>query len=100
MVQLASISKPLIDLSGASRQTMRGPAAPCCPEQPRHDDRVELSEDARNFNAESDDPAGDARIADIRSRIADGSLLSDDVINVVVDRLHKDLFPAPAALVN
>ncbi|TWT45734.1 hypothetical protein RAS1_21630 [Phycisphaerae bacterium RAS1] len=101
MVQLASISNPLVDLAGVGRPLLRDASTPRCNAPKPSADSVELSDAAQRYTPpEPDDPAGNARIADIRSRIADGSLLNDDVMDVVVDRLYKDLFGAPAALHN
>lgn len=68
----------------------------------RHDapegDRVELSDAAMNYSPENNSVAGAAsadavaaRIPDIRARIADGTYLTPDKIDAVVEALYREL---------
>ena len=56
-------------------------------------DRVELSAAAESFKpepVESNEP--DERVQEIRARIADGTYLTDDKIDEVVERLFDEVF--------
>ncbi len=68
----------------------------------RHDaadgDRVELSDAAMNYSPESESVGGAAsadpfapRIADIRAQIADGTYLTPEKIDAVVEALYREL---------
>lgn len=55
-------------------------------------DQVELSDAARTQAGPSDPPIRDALVQRVRQEIADGTYLTDDKLNAVVNRLHKELF--------
>ncbi|MGD8453525.1 MAG: hypothetical protein PVJ57_17060 [Phycisphaerae bacterium] len=67
----------------------QNPKAQAPAASPEQSDRVELSEAARTYEADS---AADVRIRDLRAQIAADEYITDDMLDVVVDRLHEELF--------
>lgn len=53
-------------------------------------DRVELTPKARAEMAEK--PIRSELVSEIRQQIADGTYLTDEKLDAVVERLHRDLF--------
>jgi len=71
------------------------PARPVTTARVADGDRVELSEAAAQYDPQAvADAAMDARIRDIRARIADGTYLTEDKLNAVVDALFRELVGA------
>ncbi len=71
----------------------RPPATPEAPAAAQATDRVELSEAAANYDPQAAvDAAMERRVAQIREEIAAGTYLTPEKLDVVVDRLHAELF--------
>ena len=60
--------------------------------RPAEDDRIEISEAARDFDDARAGRTRAALVARIRAQIADGTYLTPERINVAVDRLHRAVF--------
>ncbi len=66
------------------RSQPEGPAAVA-------DDRIELSEAARNFEDQRSGRIREALVERVRGQIADGTYLSPDKINSAIGRLIEDI---------
>ncbi|MBI5863336.1 MAG: flagellar biosynthesis anti-sigma factor FlgM [Planctomycetes bacterium] len=55
-------------------------------------DRIELSTAAQEWNRQEDTPIRTDLVQRVRAEISAGTYLTDDKLNVVIDRLHRDLF--------
>jgi anti-sigma28 factor (negative regulator of flagellin synthesis) len=81
----------------AATAAVRAPSSSATRLRPRGEvplttqDRVEFSAGAQSQEPASD-PALRARIAEIRQRIAEGTYLTPDKLDAVVDRLHAEVF--------
>ena len=85
-------------LTGPSALVERGSTSPQERRTPPRDgqpgsDRLELSAAASSYDPQAEAlRAEEQRIADLRSRIAAGSYLTPDKIDVVVQRLYEEVF--------
>ncbi len=57
-------------------------------------DRVELSDEARAYGPSPEDVELDPHVQEVRSAIADGTYLTPEKLDVVVDRLFEELYGA------
>lgn len=86
----------MYDDSAARRMPHPRPDAQGRPKPPT--DAVELSAAAAEFDGPPPPPPMDARVAEIRQQIADGSYLTEDKLEVAVDRLFEMLTGLPPAI--
>ncbi len=93
MQYVAQIENRLVGLPARNPERPLGPVSEPQPQNPtttKSTDQVELSTSAAQTSGEDTELA--TRVARIRAAIQAGEYLTDDKIDVVVDRLHTEIF--------